>query len=250
MNAVVEMTASPTPRRNLPAVASPLDIVQSALKSGNVDMYREAVALFKDLDAFAARKAFNNALSDAKAKLPILKKNRLVSFGTTSYRHEDLAEVVRTVVPILSEYGLSHRYRLSGEPGKPVTVTCIISHRDGYFEENTLSAGADTSGSKNPIQAVKSAVTYLERITLVASLGLAASEDDDGRSSSETVAEEYTPPAGSITANQAAEIYAALEEKGASQTAFLQWAKKPRVENIASEHFASCMAAIAKFKKV
>lgn len=63
-----------------------------------------------------------------------------------------------------------------------VTVTCIISHRDGHFEENTLSAGRDESGNKNSIQAVGSTLTYLQRMTLKASLGLAASDDDDGAS--------------------------------------------------------------------
>jgi hypothetical protein len=217
-------------------------------------MYREAVALFKELDAFAARKAFNNALADAKAKLPILKKNRLVEFEgrdnkVTSYRHEDLAEVVRTVVPILSEHGLSHRYRLAGRPGEPVSVTCIISHRDGYFEENTLSAGADTSGSKNPIQAVKSAVTYLERITLVASLGLAASEDDDGRAADFTNETQSEPPApGAIDRAQVAEIRKQLDSRVVSPVAFLQWAKVARVEDIAAEHYESCISAIGKFK--
>lgn len=249
MNTVVEMTTDPRPRRNLPAVASPLDIVQTALKSGNVEMYREAVALMKELDTFAARKAFNNALADAKAKLPILKKNRSVSYGTTSYKHEDLAEVVRTVVPILSEHGLSHRYRLANKAGQPISVTCIISHRDGHSEENELSAAADPSGGKNAIQAVKSTVTYLERITLVASLGLAASEDDDGRSSEAGAEPEaYTPKPGSITQHQADEIRDLLDSRGASRIAFLQWAKVARVEDIAAEHFDSCIAAISNFK--
>jgi len=46
-----------------------------------------------------------------------------------------------------------------------VTITCIISHRDGYREENSLSAAADTSGEKNPIQAIGSTLTYLQRMS-------------------------------------------------------------------------------------
>jgi len=217
----------------------------------------------KDLDAFASRKAFNNALADAKVKLPILKKNRLVDFENrsgdrTTYRHEDLAEVVRTVVPILSEFGLTHRYRLRNKPGEPISVTCILSHRDGYFEENELSAGADQSGGKNAIQAVKSTVTYLERITLIASLGLAAAEDDDGRTSEQKAEPEaYTPLAGSITQDQVDFIREALREKGAAATAFLQWAaskgmfqgRKQRLEELPAQHYAASVNAIAQFKK-
>jgi hypothetical protein len=62
-----------------------------------------------------------------------------------------------------------------------VTVSCIISHRAGHSEENSLSARHDTSGNKNPIQALGSAVTYLQRYTLKAAVGVAAAADDDGQ---------------------------------------------------------------------
>jgi hypothetical protein len=62
-----------------------------------------------------------------------------------------------------------------------IVVTCILS-KGGYREENSLPGPADTSGSKNPIQAIGSTVTYLERITLKAALGLSATDDDDGNS--------------------------------------------------------------------
>jgi hypothetical protein len=232
------------------------------LKSGNVEMYREAVALFKELEGMAARKAFDNAMADAV--FPIIKKNRAVDFtspkGRTYYKHEDLAEVLRAVVPVLSENGLSHRFRVTSNVNEPVTVTCIISHRDGYFEETTLCAAKDDTGGKNAIQQVGSTLTYLQRMTLKAALGLAASEDDDGRASEAASTEPttYTPPPGSITQAQADDIRDALDEKGASRAAFLQWVTQKQflpaghkvIEAIPAEHFAACIDAISKFRKV
>jgi hypothetical protein len=61
-----------------------------------------------------------------------------------------------------------------------------VSHRDGYSEETELSGGNDNSGNKNDIQAVGSTITFLQRYTLKAALGLAATVDDDGRNSSAT----------------------------------------------------------------
>src|SRR3954467_1922071 len=115
MSAVAEIT--PEPRRNNRAVAaaSNVDIIQAALKSGNVEIYSQAVALFKELEGMTARKAFDNAMADAKAKIPVIRKNRRVNFearnggSATDYRHEDLAEIARTIDPVLSEHGLSYR---------------------------------------------------------------------------------------------------------------------------------------------
>jgi hypothetical protein len=80
---------------------------------------------------------------------------------------------------------LSYRFRTETPINGPVIVTCIVSHRDGYSEENSLSAGRDDTGNKNSLQAMGSAITYLQRYALKASLGLAAGIDDDGRTAGE-----------------------------------------------------------------
>lgn len=135
-------------------------------------------------ESFNARKAFDAAMAAAKAELPVIVKNRTVDFttskGRTNYKHEDLAAIARAVDPVLARHGLSYRFRTT-QDGATVSVTCIVSHRDGYSEENTLSAGRDDSGNKNSIQGFGSTITYLQRYTLKAALGLAASHDDDGR---------------------------------------------------------------------
>jgi hypothetical protein len=56
----------------------------------------------------------------------------------------------------------------------------------GHSEETTLRAIPDTSGSKNSIQAIGSTVTYLQRYTLLAAVGMAAAGmDNDGRAADE-----------------------------------------------------------------
>lgn len=132
-----------------------------------------------------ARESFNRSMASAKGEIGPIFKNREVDFtsqkGRTHYRHEDLAEVARTVDPVLKLHGLSYRFR-AAQAGKRLTVTCIVSHADGYSEETVLEADNDESGNKNAIQSVGSAATYLQRYTLKLALGLAATVDDDGRS--------------------------------------------------------------------
>jgi len=49
----------------------------------------------------------------------------------------------------------------------------------GHSESTSIIGTADTSGGKNSIQGIGSAITYLQRYSLFSILGLAASESDD-----------------------------------------------------------------------
>jgi hypothetical protein len=165
---------------------TPMEMVGRAVASGaSIEVVEKLMALHERWEANQGRKAFDEAMAAAKAEIPVIFKSREVDFtstkGRTHYRYEDLAEIAKTINPILSKHGLSYRFRTTSPANEPVTVTCIVSHRLGYSEENSLSAGRDESGNKNSIQAIGSTLTYLQRMTLKAALGLAASDDDDGK---------------------------------------------------------------------
>lgn len=176
---------------------TPMDMLNRAVQSGaSLEMVTKLMDLQDRYKASQALEAFNEAMASAKAEIPTITKNREVDFtsskGRTNYRYEDLGNIAKTVQPILAKHGLSYRYRATSNVNEPVTVTCIVSHRAGHFEEITLTAGRDESGNKNSIQAVGSTITYLQRMTLKAALGLAVSNDDDGKDSEvgETISQE------------------------------------------------------------
>lgn len=189
---------------------TPYSLLDRAVASGaSVETLTRLMELQERHERNQARKAFDEAMAAAKGEIGPIKKNREVDFtsakGRTNYRHEDLAEVARTIDPVLRQHGLSYRFRTSSAIGEPVSVTCIVSHRLGHSEENTLQAGRDESGNKNSIQAVGSTITYLQRYALKAALGLAASNDDDGRPSD-------TRDNEPISSEQVAKIQALAEE--------------------------------------
>lgn len=226
---------------NVPVLTTPMDMLANAVERGmSVEVIDKLMALEERWNANKGRRAFDQAIAEAKAEIPVISKNREVDFtsskGRTHYRYEDLAEVSRTVTPILAKHGLSFRYRTTSPPNEPVTVTCIISHRDGHFEENTLSAGRDDSGNKNPIQAIGSTVTYLQRMTLKAALGLAASEDDDARAATVD---------GPITDDQAKTIRNAIAETEADEGVFLKYIGGfDSVEDIPASQYQRAIAAL------
>jgi hypothetical protein len=192
-----------------------------------------------------ARKAFDRAITAAKSKLPVIKKNRTVSYGAgkTAYAHEDLAEIERTVVPILSEHGLSYRWR-TNVTDKSIIVTCILSHQEGHSEENSLPGPADTSGSKNALQAIGSAVTYLQRYTLKAALGLSASEDDDVVS-----IKTNGNGNGHLSDEQIEELRSAIVDAGADIGRFCKVYGIERVEDLPARRFGEATAKLAAFKR-
>lgn len=164
---------------------TPADMIQQAIQQGSgVDVMERLLALQERHDAFQARKAFDDAMADLRKNLPKITKSREVDFttskGRTNYRFEDLAEITESLSGPMSEVGLSFRW-YTDNVQNGVKVTCRITHRDGHFEETSLVSPVDGSGNKNPIQAIGSAVTYLQRYTLKAAVGIAASHDDDAQ---------------------------------------------------------------------
>ena len=139
-----------------------------------------------------ARKAFVVALNQFKANPPTLTKNKAVHFetskGNTDYRHATLDQVSAVIGKALSAVGISHRWDVEQREGS-IYVGCILTHERGHSEKVQIVGAADTSGSKNSIQAIGSTITYLQRYTLLAATGLAVQGQDDDGNRSESMAE-------------------------------------------------------------
>ena len=206
-----------TKRKTDVAVAAPasesatvLSMLQTIMTDPTVSIERvnQAFEFYQRVDAAQAKKAFDAAMAAAKAEFEPIIKKRAVSFGKgdnkTEYKHEDLADISAAVDPILAAHGLNTRFRASSKINEPITVTCIVTHQQGYSEETTLSAGADGSGGKNSIQQLGSTLTYLQRYTKRLALGLAPARDDDG-AKADAASEAF------ITEAQANEIRADLD---------------------------------------
>jgi ERF superfamily len=170
---------------SLPALpATPMEMVARAVQMGaDPTTLERLLALQERYEQNQARKAYAQAIAKARGEIGPIFKSGEVKMGTgrPGYRHAKLDDIERMVVPVFSKHGLSYRWGTRVPENKPdwVIVTCHVEHRDGHYEENSLGGAADTTGAKNPIQAIGSAVTYLCRYTVMAALGLSATDDDD-----------------------------------------------------------------------
>ena len=226
--------------------ATPMEMLSRALMSGAApETLEKLLALQERWEKNMARKAFDRAMAAAKSEIKPIKKNRTVSHGVgkAAYNFADLAEIERSVVPILSEYGLSYRFRTT-VTDKQIVVTCILSHQEGHSEETSLPGPADTSGAKNAIQAIGSTVTYLQRYSLSAALGLSATDDDDG------VSVGNGKPVDRLSAQQVIDLSEALDEVGRTDEWFCKFAHIGALDDLAPERFDAALAYVKKLPKV
>lgn len=176
---------------NAPTI-TPMAMLQIAVEQGaDLDKLTKLMDLHERYEKNEAKKAFVVAMSDFKANPPEIFKNKHVSYttqkGKTEYDHATLDQVSIVIGVALSKHGLAHRWITEQVDGR-IKVTCVITHSMGHSESVSLQSSADDSGGKNSIQAIGSAVTYLQRYTLLAATGMAVQDqDDDGGKSGKNI---------------------------------------------------------------
>ena len=167
-------------------VTTPAMLLNLAIEKGaEIDKLSQLMDLQMKWEANQARKAYHIAMAAFKSNLPTVAKDKTNSQYKSKYASEDA--LINTINPELSKHGLSASFDFNQDNGI-IKVTCNITHAGGHRESVSLSGEADGSGSKNPLQQIKSTTTYLRKATFEAITGIASSDnpaDDDGNSSSE-----------------------------------------------------------------
>lgn len=228
----------------LPVAASPqgnpmMEMLSEAIRAGQpIEVIREIKALVKEIKDDEARVAFDAAIAAAKDEIkPVVRAT-----NGHNGKYADLATIADAIDPILSRHGLTYRHR-TAQTTAGLTVTCILSHKLGHREETPLTAPADTSGNKNNIQALGSTQQYLMRYTLVASIGLATSKDDDGQAAGagEALSEKQALDLNDLIDTVVEEV---AGNRPAFVKSFLKFMKAERIEAIAAKDYQKAVNAI------
>jgi len=169
---------------SMPAVQStavtPMDMLKMAVSQGaDLEKLEKLMALQERWEANEAKKSFVAAMAEFKASSLVITKDKTNTQFSSKY--SSIGNLVNTANESLSKFGLSARWDIDQANG--IKVTCILTHRMGHSEQCSMTGPADTSGKKNPLQEIKSTITYLKISTFEAITGIASSEgnaDDDG----------------------------------------------------------------------
>jgi hypothetical protein len=169
-------------------VQDPMQLLAMAVEKGvTPEVLDKLLDVQQRWKAGQAQNAYDKALAAFKAKCPsVIAKTAQVDFtsakGRTAYPYTPLHQILDIVTPLAAEEGLHLSWRTEQPTPQTVTVIGCLRHELGHMEITALTGPVDQSGNKNPLQAVASTVTYLQRYTAIALLGLATAEiDDDGQ---------------------------------------------------------------------
>lgn len=169
-------------KKTTAVTVSPDKLLEIAIsKDVDIDKLEKLMQLQERWQAGLAKKAFISSMSSFQNDCPVILKTK--QGYDNRYQYAPLDDIISTIKKTLFDNGLTYRWEQAEKDNK-IMVTCIVTHIDGHSEQTTLESVADTSGSKNAIQAKGSTVQYLRRYTLESVLGIATSSiDNDGASS-------------------------------------------------------------------
>lgn len=220
-------------------IKEPTALIELAIEKGSdLEKLEKLLNIQREYNKDIARQAYHEAMAMFKANAPKIMKDKQVNFGATKYKHATLFHVTQMISAELSKWGLSASWR-TAQNGN-IAITCRITHKLGHFEETTLAAPADKSGSKNEIQSIGSTVTYLERYTLLALTGLAtADQDDDGNA----VVTEF------ISDKQLSQLTDMINDKEADEGKFCEFMGVESLKKIPAAQFQKARAALEAKKK-
>lgn len=148
----------------------------------DIDKLERMFQLYKEQQSRQAEMAYNAALARLQSKLPEIKENGEIKHnGKLISRYKKWEDISRAIKPCLSEEGFALSFRVN--TGDQVHVRAVLAHESGHSEDTTIALPADTSGSKNPVQAVASSVSYGKRYTAESLLNITSpGQDDDAQS--------------------------------------------------------------------
>lgn len=139
----------------------------------------------------AARLEFAAALARAQAKFPIVERKGAIVVPAKDGRPERKTpyalweDVNEAIIPHLSAEGLSLAFEAETTADNRIVTIGILKHRDGHTERvKTPPMQHDSSGAKNPVQAVMSTISYGKRMAAGLLVNFASrGEDNDGSDS-------------------------------------------------------------------
>lgn len=187
MSAVKEMALSSAQEQAMASAVVPsVSMFERLASDPNVDVAKleKLIEMQERVLAHQAEAAFDEAFAVMQAELKVVVARAKGDNGKWHYApREDITEMAR---PILSKHGFSMSHETEWPDKGTVLIIGVLAHRQGHKRRSRFQSAADTSGSKNAVQALGSTIEYGRRYTTCDLLNIVTrGADDDARRATE-----------------------------------------------------------------
>lgn len=189
---------------------------------------------------------FNEAMSAAQSEMGGIVADA-INTATGNSKYATYPELDRVVRPVYTKHGFSLIFSTVDCPiPAHVRVICRVAC-GGHKETYQIDVPCDGLGMKGTpamtlTHALGAATLYGRRYLLVMIFNLAIDKDDDGNAASKAI----DPP---ITAKQAADLTAMIDEVDAKLPLFLKYLKIKSLAELPTSKYAYAVAALEKKRK-
>ncbi len=205
----------------------------------------------------AAEAAFNAAMSDVQRQMGRIATD--AANTSTRSRYASYGALDRAIRPLYTAAGfnISFNEDVGAVGADMVRVLAYVTHtapgaKRGHTRTYHTDIPADGKGAKGGDVMTKthahvSATSYGKRVLLGMIFNIATGSDDDGNAASGRTAaasSDASAMPGTISAAQANQIRALLDDRGIAHRAFLTFIRLPSIEHIGAEHFDKAIAKI------
>lgn len=170
--------------------ASPIAMLDHMVKSGyKSDELKGMMDLVERWEANEARKAFQLAMAQAQAEMPLILTD--AENKHTGSRYADLGTITKLIKPVYTKHGLSLSFTTEeSKLAEHTRIACDVGHQQGHIVRFHMDVPLDGKGSKggassmNACQASGSTISYGRRYLTCMIFNLTiADEDTDGAGS-------------------------------------------------------------------
>lgn len=227
-----------------PGISGYLRLIDKASSNPDIDVTKleKLLEMQERILARGAETSFNASFSELQSSLPVItEKGEIKVNGQVRSKYALFEDINDQIKPILKEHGFAIMFKTSSQKNE-ITVTGILTHRDGHRESTDLTLEADTSGSKNSVQSIGSSVKYAKRYVLCALLNITTRDDkdDDGALGGNIQR---------VSEDQIANLKALAEEVKADMPKFCAYFKVDKIENLPASLYQSAVKAFEKKRR-
>lgn len=204
-----------------------------------VEALEKLVALHERISERDAAREFAAAMAAFQAECPPIKHSRTADITTNAgasfkYTYAELDEIARVVNPILAKHGLSYSWDSKVEKDV-LDCVCTVRHINGHSVSSKFSLPIENKSAMSPQQKVGAALTFAQRRSLSAVLGLTTTDTDTDARDADTTR---------LGEDAATEIDDMITEYGVDRAKLLKYLGAARVADIRAADYEKAKKAI------